>query len=68
MRAALALIALAILVVAITLHGIGNEPAAEATANWTFAFMLAAALLPQRADDWGRRLFEAALRRVRNRS
>jgi hypothetical protein len=67
-RAALACLALAILVVAIALHGIGNEPAAEAAANWTFAFMLAAALLPQRADDWGRRLFETAIRRVRSRS
>jgi len=68
MRAALALVAVATLVIAIILHSIGNEPAAEATANWTFAFMLAAALLPQRADDWGRRLFETAIRRVRSRS
>ncbi|HXM19331.1 MAG TPA: hypothetical protein VN934_11060 [Candidatus Tumulicola sp.] len=65
MRAALACIALAILVVAITLHGVGNEPVAEAWANWTFVFVVAAALLPQQADDWAITFVVGAIRRMR---
>jgi len=64
-RAALAFVAFGTLAIAITLHGTGNEPAAEAWGNWTLVFMLAAAFVPQRLDDWSVKVFGVALRRLR---